>query len=148
MSVQVPEGVFAGFDVIEGFDPIDKATLTGKPFGITGVRFRVNDSKVMFAEVEIVDEAGETLAFIDSSTGVRDQLAKYLTDVKKVDPIKNLGGWFDVQLYVPRGLRVSSYEVTDDKNRTKQAKTYYLTTQGRQRPATQAPATSSKRSAT
>jgi hypothetical protein len=140
MTVQAPEGVFAGFDVLEGFDPIDKAQLAGQPFGITGVRFRVNDSKVMFAEVEIVNAAGEPLAFIDSSTGVRDQLAKYLADVKKVDPLKNLGGWFDVQLYVPRGLRVSSYEVTDDKGHTKQAKTYYLTTQGRQRAVSEAPA--------
>lgn len=121
-------GAFAEFDVIEGFDPIDKAELVGKPFGITGVRYRKNERDIMFAEVEIVDANGEPAAFQDSSTGVRDQITKYLAE-KKIK-VTN-GEWVDLKLFVPRGLRVSTYEATDERGRAKQAKTYYLTTAGR-----------------
>jgi hypothetical protein len=121
---------FNGFDVIEGFDPIDKAELIGKPFGITAVRFRTNPSGVTYAEVELVNAAGESLALIDSSTGIRDQVAAYLTSKKL--PVGGETEWTDVRLFVPRGLRVSVYDVQAD-GETKQAKTYYLTTKARRR---------------
>lgn len=126
---------FEGFDVIEGFDPIDKAELVGKPFGVTGVRFRTNERSIAFAEVEIVTADGEPAAFQDASTGVRDQLANYLSSKGlAISP-----EWADVRLFVPRGLRVSTYDVTDDRGRDKQAKTYYLTTMGRDRGPGPAP---------
>lgn len=134
---------FKDFDVLEGFDPVDKAQLVGQAFGITGVRYRVNDSKVVFAEVEIINMDGEQLAFQDSSTGVRDQLSGYLAS-KGHDVTQNLGTWFDCALYVPRGLRVSQYDVITDQGGTRKAKTYYLTTQGRQRPDQEAHADATK----
>lgn len=128
VPAKVP-AAFAEFDTLEGFNPIDKAELVGKPFGITGVRFRENERHVAFAEVEIITLDGEQLGFQDSSTGVRDQLAAYLAEKK----LAVSGDWTDVKLYVPNGLRVSSYEVHDESGRAKQAKTYYLTLQPRMR---------------
>lgn len=123
---------FDGFDVLEGFNPIDKAELVGKPFGITGVRYRRNERQVEFVEVEIITLDGEQLGFQDASTGVRDQVTKYLID-HKLAPSTDGTTWTDVKLYVPNGLRVSTYEVHDDNGRAKQAKTYYLTVQARPR---------------
>lgn len=121
---------FDGFDVIEGFDPIEKDQLIGEPFGITGVRFRQNEQKIVFAEVETVNADGEQAAFQDASTGVRDQLIKFLTD-QGIKDWQN-GEWHDIKLFVPRGLRVSKYEWRDKSDgKVKQAKTFYLTTAGR-----------------
>lgn len=122
---------FEGFEVLDGVDLHDKAEFVGKPFGITGVRFRENERKVVFAEVETVDEHGEAAAFADSSTGVRDQLLAYTT----AQGIKgtNKGEWIDAKLFVPRGLRVSEYTVRGEDGKEKRAKTYYLTTGGRTR---------------
>ena len=129
MSTPIPEA-FQGFDVIEGFEPIDKAGLVGLPFGVTGVRFRENERKVTFAEVEIIDANGEQGAFQDASTGVREQLARYLTE--KGIPISS--EWTNIRLFIPRGLRVSEYDApVDDSGKVRKAKTYYLTTQGRAR---------------
>jgi len=124
--------MFAEFDVLEGFNPIDKATLIGKPFGITGVRFRENERHVKFAELEIVMLDGERLGFQDSSTGVAAQIAEYLTTKDIGAP---LGEWMDTKLFVPRGLRDSVYDVIDANGRVKQAKTYYLSLEARQRSA-------------
>lgn len=121
---------FAGFDTIEGFNPIDKAELVGTPFGVTGVRFRENERKIAFAELEIVTADGEVLGFQDSSTGVRDQIRDYLNGKKTK---AGADGWHDVKLFVPAGLRVSKYDVTDEHGRTKTAKTYYLTLTPRKR---------------
>lgn len=122
---------FQGFDVIEGFDPIDKATLVGQPFGITGVRFRTNDRSVVFAELEVVDAAGEQFGLSDSSTGIKQQIAEYMES--KGLSVSGNTDWQDVKLFVPRGLRVSEYEVNDGPAKGKKAKTYYLTTAGRTR---------------
>lgn len=131
----MPAG-FEDFDVIEGFTPIDKEELVNVPFGITGVRFRENERKVTFAELEIVDLAGERKAFQDSSTGVAAQIGAYLTDKGMGAP---LGDWMDVRLFVPQGLRKSEYPVIDPNGRSKQAKTYYLTLKPRERPTAPAP---------
>lgn len=124
--------MFDAFDVLEGFDPIDKAALVGVPFGITAVRFRTNERKVTFAELEILTQQGETKGFQDSSTGVRDQIIRYLDD-KKV-PNKGREEWVDIRLFVPNGLRVSTYPVTV-AGVVQEAKTYYLTLKPRERPA-------------
>jgi hypothetical protein len=126
---------FEGFDQIEGLDIADKAVLVGKPLGITAVRFRTNEREVVFAEAEVVTIDGDLCAISDSSTGVRDQLAKYLLD-KGHQPSGNTE-WIDVMLYVPRGLRVSVYDV-EVSGQVKKAKTYYLTTAGRRSPKPEA----------
>ena len=122
---------FQGFETIEGFDPIDKATLVGQPFGITGVRFRTNERQVVFAEVEIVTATGEQFGLNDSSTGIRQQLSDYMAG--KGLTVSGNTDWQDIKLFVPRGLRVSEYTVQDERGKDKTAKTYYLTTVGRAR---------------
>lgn len=131
-NTQVNPNTPEGADVLDGFEPIDKAALVGKPFLATGVRFRKNERDIVFAEVEITQgEGAEPESLQDSSTGVRDQLSAYL--VNKGIKFEVGGDWVDIKLYAPRGLRVSEYGVRDAAGRTKQAKTYYLTTQGRRR---------------
>ena len=129
MSTPVIPAAFQDFDVIEGFEPVDKAALVGVPFGITAVRFRTNERSVTYAEVELVTGDGEQQTMIDSSTGVRDQLAAYLHN-KGIAPGNT--DWQDIKLFVPNGLRVSEYEVQAN-GETKKAKTYYLTTKARAR---------------
>lgn len=131
MTTPVIPPVFQDFDVIEGFDPVDKATLVGVPFGITAVRFRTSERSVVFAEVEIINADGEPAAMIDSSSGVRDQLRVYMHG-KNMD-VSATTEWQDVRLFVPNGLRVSEYEVKDERGQDKHAKTYYLTTKARTR---------------
>lgn len=130
MSEQTIPAAFNDFDVLEGFEPTDKAELVGVPFGITAVRYRTNESHVQFVDVEIVNADGEEKTFSDSSSGVRDQLTQYLHG-------KGLqtGGtidWQEIKLFVPNGLRCSNYEVKVE-GQTKAAKTYYLTLKGRKR---------------
>ena len=121
---------FDGFDVLEGFDPIEKDKLVDQPFGITGVRFRQNEQKIVFAEVETINADGTQTSFQDASTGVRDQLIKYLTE-QGIKDVPN-GDWHDIKLFVPRGLRVSRYEFVDKvTGKRNQASTFYLTTAGR-----------------
>jgi hypothetical protein len=136
---------FAEFDVLEGFTPVDKSTLIGTPFGITGVRFRENERKVKFAELEIVMMDGEHRGFQDSSsTGVAAQIAEYLIDKGIGAPA---GDWMDTKLFVPLGLRDSVYPVIDPNGKTKEAKTYYLTLVARERGANvAAPATPARTS--
>jgi len=135
---------FAEFDQLEGLDPVNKATLVGTPFGITAVRFRTNDRSVVFAEAEIVSASGDLLGLSDSSTGIRDQLSAYLLNTLGIQPSGELP-WTEVKLYVPRGLRVSVYDV-EVNGQTRQAKTYYLTTRGRaSEPAASGQATESRK---
>lgn len=131
MSVTKPAvNPFEGFDIIEGFEPVDKAALVGVPFGITAVRFRTNERSVVYAEAELVTGDGVPQTMIDSSTGVRDQLAAYL--YAKGMPTGGNTEWAEVKLFAPKGLRCSAYDVQVDGD-TKSAKTYYLTTKPRKR---------------
>jgi hypothetical protein len=133
VSTPTPE-LFQAFDQLEGLDIADKATLVAKPFGITAVRFRTNDREVVFAEAEVVTVDGELCAISDSSTGIKDQLTGYLLSKSLMTEGAGLPAeWVDVKLFVPRGLRVSVYDVQVG-SQTKPAKTYYLTTSGRSKP--------------
>ena len=130
MATNTTPAAFADFDVIEGFEPVDKAALVGVPFGVTSVRFRTNERSVVYAEAELVTGDGEQQTMIDSSTGVRDQLAAYLKE-KGLTTGGNTD-WQDVKLFVPNGLRCSQYSVKVE-GEDKLAKTYYLTTKPRRR---------------
>ncbi|WP_333759248.1 hypothetical protein [Streptomyces sp. ISBFB 2968] len=118
-------------DFIEGADLVDKAELIGKAFLITGIRFERNARGVEYAYIEAEDEAGEEFDFNDSSTsGVKQQLVTYL-ESRHTPADFTTGEVHDVKIAVPRGLRVSTYEVQDMRGKTKMAKTYYLTGGGR-----------------
>jgi hypothetical protein len=118
-------------DFIEGADLVDKAELVDKAFLITGIRFEKNARGVEYAYVEAEDESGEEFDFNDSSTsGVKQQLITYL-ESRGATIDYTSGQIHDVKIAVPRGMRVSTYEVQDMRGKTKTAKTYYLTGGGR-----------------
>lgn len=121
----------ADVDFIEGADLVDKAELVGKAFLITGVRFEKNARGVEYAYIEAEFEDGEEIDFNDSSTsGVKQQLITYLESRGQTVDYAT-GEVHEVKIAVPRGLRVSTYEVQDMRGKTKTAKTYYLTGGGR-----------------
>jgi hypothetical protein len=134
-------------DFIGGADLRDKAELVGVPFKITGVYFTKNERGIEYAYVEAEDAAGEEFDFNDSSTtGIRHQLTTYLT-LKGVEYAYD-GTIYDVNIVAPKGLRVSTYDVTDARNQIKTAKTYYLTSGGRAARAERAKATPTAKATT
>jgi len=103
----------------------DKDALVGRPFVILDYQFSTSRDTLnpetgepnVFVSVRLMTEDNRKLIINDGSTGIRDQL-RNLPDA--------VAGSV---LYVPRGLRVSEYEVeTVVKGKTvkQNAKTYYL----------------------
>lgn len=117
-------------ELIGGADLRDKAELVGLPFKITGVIFQKNERDVMSVTVEAEDQNGEEFDFYDSSTsGVKAQITTFLT-LKGVEIDYSTGENHEVNIVVPKGLRVSNFTVMVN-GKEKQAKTYYLTSGGR-----------------
>lgn len=115
--------------VLDGADILDKSELIGRPFRITGVKSSVNSRQVHTLFVEGEPREGDPFTFTDSSsTGVREQIMKYLGTIGKGDVLDE---WIDVSIVAPKGLRVSKYMATDNRGKDVPAKTYYLTTSGR-----------------
>lgn len=125
--------LMSNVDRLAGNDLRDKGELVDVPFVITQVYFRVNDSGVSYACVTGINESNEVFDFIDSSsTGVRQQLIEYLHDVRGIQSVGMSDGVIHhVQLFAPRGLRVSEFEVNTNKGAGKPvikfAKAYYIT---------------------
>lgn len=100
-----------GFSVLE-----DKNRLIGVEFVI--VRYGVHEGENgQFTTIHVVTTNKEKFVVNDGSTGIHAQLAEYKERAGRVCP-----------LYVPRGLRVSEYDFTDDNGTKKRARTYYLNT--------------------
>jgi hypothetical protein len=115
--------------VLDGADIVDKSELVNRPFLITGIKSSVNSRQVHTMFVEATPKDGDPVTFTDSSsTGVREQLMKYLVTINKGDVLDE---WVDVKIVAPKGLRVSKYTATDNRGKEVPAKTYYLTTSGR-----------------
>lgn len=95
----------------------DKENLVGKPLIIFDWQFK-ESALGEYVIVRAKTQTG-TVVFADGSTGVRDQLAKYQTRLAKS------GDKFS-GLYVPRGLRSSTYMTKTDKGEDVQATTYYI----------------------
>lgn len=130
-----------GTEELQGLDLVDKAELVGKPFMITAVWFEQNQRDVDYVYVEGVHTGGDTFCFNDSSKGVKVQIEQYLSN-KGIAP-KPLGEVHEgLKLVIPRGLRVSQFTVLDERGREKQAKTYYLTTNGKRAGTSSTTATS------
>lgn len=118
----------ADVELLDGVEIVDKAELVGKPFLITQVWLDMGSNEVLYLYVNGVHQDGSTFTFNDSSTtGVKAQMLQHLVS-KGID--LQPGAVQDVKIVIPRGLRVSVYDVSD-LGRTKRAKTYYLTTSGR-----------------
>jgi hypothetical protein len=115
-------------EFIGGVDLRDKAELVNVEFLVTAVRFEKNARGVEYAYVTATTRAGETFEFNDSSnSGVRAQLTTYF-ERKEIAVSYESGEVHEVKILAPRGLRLSTYEVTDLRGKPKMAKTYYLTT--------------------
>lgn len=100
-----------GFSVLE-----DKNRLVGVEFVI--VRYGVHEGENgQFTTIHVVTTHKDKYVVNDGSTGIHAQLAEYKERAGRVCP-----------LYVPRGLRVSEYDFTDDGGNKKRARTYYLNT--------------------
>jgi hypothetical protein len=120
-------------DFIGGADLLDKAELIGREFLITGVRFQKNSKGVEYVYVEGESRDGEEFDFNDSSTsGVKQQITTYLESRGIKVSYDRPDEIHEVNLMIPRGLRVSTYEVVS-MGKPKMAKTYYLTSAGRRR---------------
>lgn len=114
------------FDVLTGADLLDKSELIGQPFLITDIQFKSNNRTVNSVWVTAMDVNGEAFQFSDSSsTGIRQQLVDWLTD-RKDEGIVDTGEIFSVRLAIMLGLRVSTYDATNERGKTITAKTYYL----------------------
>lgn len=93
----------------------DKMTLVNRPFVI--VRYGVHASENgEFATIHCVTTDGEKWIVNDGSTGIAAQLKQIHENLGRVAPLR-----------VPRGLRVSEYDV-EIKGQKQKAKTFYLNT--------------------
>lgn len=118
--VNAAELIGDGFELIK-----DKDSLVGVPFVIVDFQFTTSKDRTdpetgeptQFVTARLVTETNRKLIINDGSTGIRDQLRS----------VGEIGG---AVLYVPRGLRVSEYQVEivgkNGKTHTEPAKTYYL----------------------
>lgn len=129
-------GNWSNDDVVEGLDILDKAELVNVPFRINGCVFTTNNDNVSICYIDAENASGYEFTFIDSSTGVRAQIVKYLTD-KGLDAGIESGEYIEFKLVAPQGLRLSEYEVpvrgTNGQaiaGKNRMARTYYLTANG------------------
>jgi hypothetical protein len=126
--------VWGTAEELTGVDLLDKAELVGIPFCITAAWFTENQRGIEYVYVEGMKEDGTVFTFNDSSSGVKAQIENILKN-RGIDAVPTEDAPYDFRLIIPKGLRKSEYEVKDERQRTKIAKTYYLTTNG-QRIAT------------
>jgi hypothetical protein len=133
-SANVP-GVWGTAEELTGIELVDKAELIGVPFCITAVWFTENQRSIEYAYVEGMRVDGTVFTFNDSSSGVKAQIESILQG-KGVDTVPTEEAPYEFRLIIPKGLRKSEYEVKDERQRTKIAKTYYLTTNGQRTAAT------------
>lgn len=121
-------------ETLAGVDILQKSELIDVPFLVTAVKFTINASQTEFAWIEGKRQDGSGFTFNDSSSGVKAQITAYMTE-RGMD-VATLDTWVDFPkgLVIPKGLRVSEYEVDvlNQRNQmeTKTVKTHYLTTSG------------------
>ncbi len=131
-------------EVLEGLDILDKSQLVGVPLRITGCIFQPSNQGVSICYIDAEREDGYAFTFLDSSTGVRAQLVKRLTE-KGLDAAVQTGEYVELNLVAPNGLRLSTYMIDEKgpngqplRGKQREAKTYYLTTSGRRTAREQA----------
>lgn len=122
------DDLWATAEVLAGVDVLDKAELVNVPFVVTGIKITVNSRDIVTAWVEGQRRDRTKFTFIDTSTGVKAQVDNYLAEH---DLAGTLDEWINIKPFIaPRGLRVSNYEVKDERGKTRPARTYYFTTSG------------------
>lgn len=132
-GVTVPTDWHDGTDavVLEGVSLVEKSTLKGKPFLITGIRNHIGADDIVYAQVEFTHGTfadGERLMFQDSGKGIRAQVDTFLKTLGRADLFEE---WVDCKVICPQGLRVSPHVQQDSRGRDVNVESYYLTTSGR-----------------
>jgi hypothetical protein len=101
----------------DGFSVLtDKRLLLDKAFVI--VRYGQHTSEKnggTFTTLHVVTDTGEKLIVNDGSTGIHAQCQEIRNAMGRVAP-----------LHVPRGLRMSEYDYTNEKGEVSRATTFYL----------------------
>lgn len=115
--------------VLEGYDILDKAELIGVEFVITGVWFQTGARGVGYAYMNGVKRDGSKFTFNDSSSGIKAQITEMISKLGKTVDYES-GEVHEVLIHIPRGVRLSEYEIKDVNNKDRKARTYYLTTGG------------------
>jgi hypothetical protein len=119
-------------EALAGLNLVEKPTLLGTPFLITGYKFTYNESRrISYVYVEFeTTPGGEKQMFNDSSAnGVRlevEEFHKAKNDGKPFD----LDVWYDTRLLCPGGLRDSEYPTKDERGRDVTGRSFYLTKSG------------------
>lgn len=103
-----------------------KEDLLRTPMKILGFEIERNEKRNYdVAFVYALDEHGTEFCFADTSdTGVRGQIQTQAAK-RDLNPAAG-GGYQPMPVIVMGGLRVSEFETTDDKGKTRMAKTFYL----------------------
>jgi hypothetical protein len=124
-------------EVLDGLDILDKSQLVDVPLRILGCAFKPNNENVSICYIDAERSDGYAFTFLDSSTGVRAQIVKYLSD-KGLDAAVDSGEYVEFKLVAPQGLRLSEYEIPVKApngqpipGKVRLARTYYLTTSGK-----------------
>ena len=133
VEVPVPKAWGADVEVLDGITLVEKETLIGVPFIITGVWFEQNSSGIEYIYVEGMREDRTAFTFNDSSSrsGAKVQLESYLEASGKAPTTP--GEIVDLRRVIPQGLRLSTYPTKDDRGRDTTGRSWYLTTNNKRR---------------
>ena len=109
----------------DGFTLVkDKDSLVGIPLLIVEFQFNVGDYGDFVAVRAFRMDNNEKIVLIDGSTGIRDQVARW---VEHVTGAKYETGRTYIQpIRLKRGLVRSEYDYTDGKGKTSKAVTHYF----------------------
>jgi hypothetical protein len=116
----------ADAEVIEVVAISDKSDLLDVPFIVREAWLQVSPSEVEYLTLTVETERKGLLTILDSSTtGIRAQMLERpelerIYDSSVTEKITGLN------LFAPRGLRVSEFKVVDRRGKTKNARTYYI----------------------
>jgi hypothetical protein len=119
--------------VLDGQDLIEKDSLIGKAFLLTGIRNHLGAGEVLYAQFEATFsedvENGDRFMFQDSGKGTRTQVNDYFNKVGVA--LDLMEEWQDCRIVCPKGLRVSDHKQPDERGRMVDVRSFYLTTSGR-----------------
>lgn len=121
-------------EALAGLNLVEKSTLLGTPFLITGYKFTYNESRkisYVYCEFELTPNGPRQMFNDSSANGVRLDMEEYHNAKHEGDfPRFVLDQWYDTRLLAPQGLRVSEFPAKDERGRDVQGRAFYLTKSG------------------
>lgn len=116
LQALISGGEVAHIQEIDDVVRIEKESLIDRPFVITGWSYNPDGDMGDFVVVQLTTMDNKHGFFSDGSTGIKDQLLAAENKMGSRKPI-----------YLPKGLRVSSYMYLDPTDsKSKPAQTFYL----------------------